>query len=669
MLKFQSIKPRPPKQFRLFRSLNAQVNSKRQPSSPEKNTFVFKEPFGIQKNQLFRFLSMGMISCSMFMLCSSLSFAQNQTSSLEEIVIVANRVPIPIKKVGSSVSILNLEEIQARGNISLTDLLRQTPAIGVTSNGGVGATSALRIRGEEGFRTLTLFDGLKLSDPSGPQVTTPIEHILTSGLGRVEILRGPQGLSYGADAGGIINISSRQSDTDMNITLDGQSGSRGTQQVSAIVTEGSERVNFTLIANNFKSDGYNVRESDTQVADDDGYENISYHARVGFKVSNNWLLEIVQRNVEGVTQYDGCFAGSTVYDCLAVYDLNASRASLAYTSPSFTHSLGFSNTKTNREDLALGNLSFSSKGELSRWEYVASASNLPGVDLVFGIDLEQEENDIMERDNKGVYVELLSDFSDSLFLSAGVRQDDNNDFGQHDSYRLSSAYLLALGSSTLKLKASYGSGFRSPSLFEIAYNSGPFSAPPASLVSLKEETSKGFEIGLEFFASEQLNLETVIFVQEIEDAIYFDLSGFSGYLQDIGKSTSEGVELSGNYTLDDQWELSANYTYNETERPNGSQRLRRPERLANLGISYRNNKDRLRVHFFYRISRNSIDEVFGSAIPLDDFEVLDLTASYQVSERLELYGRIENGLNESYSEVTDFLAPERASYLGLRVNF
>jgi vitamin B12 transporter len=186
---------------------------------------------------------------------------------------------------------------------------------------------------------------------------------------------------------------------------------------------------------------------------------------------------------------------------------------------------------------------------------------------------------------------------------------------------------------------------------------------------LKEETSKGFEIGLEFFASEQLNLETVIFVQEIEDAIYFDLSGFSGYLQDIGKSTSEGVELSGNYTLDDQWELSANYTYNETERPNGSQRLRRPERLANLGISYRNNKDRLRVHFFYRISRNSIDEVFGSAIPLDDFEVLDLTASYQVSERLELYGRIENGLNESYSEVTDFLAPERASYLGLRVNF
>ena len=75
------------------------------------------------------------------------------------------------------------------------------------------------------------------------------------------------------------------------------------------------------------------------------------------------------------------------------------------------------------------------------------------------------------------------------------------------------------------------------------------------------------------------------------------------------------------------------------------------------------------MHFFYRVSRNSIDEVFGSAIPLDDFEVLDLTASYQVSERLELYGRIENGLNESYSEVTDFLAPERASYLGLRVNF
>ena len=669
MLKFKLIKSRPTERNSLLYSFYAQFISKRQPDAPKLNTFILKEFFRMQKSHILRLLPTGIISCSTFVLCSSLSFSQSQATSLEEIVIVANRVPIPIKKIGSSVSVLNQEEIQTRGNISLTDLLRQTPAVGVTSNGGVGATSALRIRGEEGFRTLTLFDGLKLSDPSGPQVTAPIEHILTSGLGRVEILRGPQGLSYGADAGGIINISSRQSDTDMNITLDGQSGSRGTHLVSAIVTEDSERVNFTLIANDFKSDGYNARASDIQIADDDGYENTSYHARVGFQVSDNWLLEIVQRNVEGETQYDGCFFGSTVYDCLAVYDLNANRASLSYTSPSFTHSLSFSNTKTDREDLALGNLSFNSEGELSRWEYVASASNLPGIDLVFGVDLEKEENGKMERDNKGVYVELLSDFSDNLFLSAGVRQDDNNDFGEYDSYRLSSAYLLALGSSTLKLKASYGSGFRSPSLFEIIYNSGAFSSPPASLVSLKEETSKGFEYGFEFFAGERLSFETVVFNQEIEDVIYFDLSGFSGYMQDIGKSTSEGVELSGNYSLDVQWEISANYTYNETERPNGSQRLRRPKRLANLGIRYRDNGDRLSVNLFYRASRDSLDEVFGTAIPLDDFEVLDLTATYKVNERLELYGRIENGLNENYSEVTDFLAPERASYLGLRVNF
>ena len=81
-----------------------------------------------------------------------------QTETLEELVVVANRIPQPIRQIGTSVSVLTEDMLQAHGNFSLANILRLSPAIAVTRNGGMGATSALRIRGEEGFRTLTLLD-------------------------------------------------------------------------------------------------------------------------------------------------------------------------------------------------------------------------------------------------------------------------------------------------------------------------------------------------------------------------------------------------------------------------------------------------------------------------------------------------------------------------------
>ena len=141
------------------------------------------------------------------MLACTNTLAQSTDQDVEEIIVVAHRLPVPSSKVASSVSVLTQEDIAEYGNLSIKDILRQTPGVASTSNGGMGATSSLRIRGEEGFRALALFDGIRLSDPSATQVATPIEHILGDGIGQVEIIRGPQGLNFGADAGGIIALS------------------------------------------------------------------------------------------------------------------------------------------------------------------------------------------------------------------------------------------------------------------------------------------------------------------------------------------------------------------------------------------------------------------------------------------------------------------------------
>ena len=600
--------------------------------------------------------------------CSN-SLAQQPNPQLEQIVVIANRIPVAIKRIGASVSLIDEQAIKAHGNFSLKDVLRQSAAIGVSSNGGIGATSSLRIRGEEGFRTLTFFDGLKLADPSGPQVSTPVEHILSSGVSRVEVLRGPQGLGYGADAGGVVSISSNTSVPGVQGSIDGQAGSRSTEQLAATFAAANESVDFFIAAADFQSNGYNVRLSDTVLADSDGYENNSYHTRLGFNASENLRLELVHRDVAGNTEYDGCYSGTTVHDCNSVYDLQASRLSANYNSSRFSHSLAFINTKTERNDLALGSSAFRSSGELRRWEYVGSAIDLPGFDLVFGVDLEQEENGNKDRNNEGYYFEYLSDFSSNWFFSAGMRRDENDDFGEHSSYRINAAYLIDLDAGILKIKSSYGSGFRAPSLFEIAYNSGPFGFPPAASVLLSEESSSGFEYGVEYLLDDRLRLELVVFDQDVEDAIIFDLASFSGYLQETGTSNSKGVELIGAFSLTPQLRLSANYTFNEPERPGGLQRLRRPEQLANVGLTFSDDSQRLHLNAFYRISRDAIDEVFGTPLALDDFEVLDFSASYRFNDRVEVFGRIENALDEHYQEVTDFRSPERGSYLGIRLNF
>lgn len=604
------------------------------------------------------------------MLLSQSVLGQATDDPLDEIIVVANRIPVPIKQIGTSVSILSKEEITARGNQSLTDVIRQLPAVSVSRNGGIGAATSLRIRGEEGFRTLVRFDGLKLADPSGTQVAPQLQHIVSSGIDRVEILRGPQGLSYGADAGGVISITTRGAAQELEVNLDAQSGSFGTTQVAGDISGGNEFADFFIAASTLSADGFNTRDSDTVLMDDDGYDNDTIHARFGVNVSENLRLDLVHRDVDANTEFDGCFSGGTVHDCSSISELQATRLGAVYTTDTMSHSLAYSNTESDRDNIALGVSTFTAIGELERWEYISQFSGLNGFDLILGADLEEESNNGVTRDNIGYYVEALSDFSETFFLTAGVRQDDNDDFGEHTSYRVTAAYLMELSSAnTVKFKASFGTGFRAPAPAEVAYNAGAFASPPASLVSLKEENSSGFEVGVEYYAGTRLKLEATYFDQEIEDAIFFDLAGFSGYLQDIGTSTSEGVELSGNFALNNNWNVTANYTYNDTERPNGLQRRRRPETLTNIGVSYRSTNERLSINAFYRTSEDSIDEIGNTLVSLENFGVLDINANFKVSDSVEVYARIENFLDEEYQEIFDFNSADRGSYVGLRLNF
>jgi vitamin B12 transporter len=270
-----------------------------------------------------------------------------------------------------------------------------------------------------------------------------------------------------------------------------------------------------------------------------------------------------------------------------------------------------------------------------------------------------------DRDQAGYYAEYQGDFGEQLFVTVGARYDDNDDFGTHTSYRTSIAYLISVSSGEVKLKGTYGTGFRAPSLYEISYNNGPFATPPASDTALKEESTEGFDLGFAYYGDNGTFVELVYFDQTIEDLIDFDLIAYSGYVQLSGDSSSTGVELSGEIPVADTWFLTGNYTYNKAEDPDGEQRLRAPKHLANLGVSYR---PQGALSFNLNI-RGSYDAVDGLGVEIDDYEVVDLSARYQLMDSLEFFGRVENLLDEDYEEVPTYNTSGIAGYAGVRFSF
>jgi len=596
--------------------------------------------------------------------------------ALEDEIVVSSKIEVPLRYVGTAVSVVTAQDIRLHGYNSIAEVLRTQVGIGASNTGGAGKPTALRIRGEEGYRTLVMIDGIEMADPSGTQVGPTFEHLLTtSDLERVEILRGTQGFIYGADAGGVINILTRTGEGPIGGEANLEFGEFNSRKVDANLSGGSDNGDFFLSVSDLSSDGYNSRISDTDLRDDDGYENTTLHTKLGWEPVEAMRLQLVARDVDAQNEFDQCGFPAT-NDCTGSISQTTLKLSGTYDTGAFTHALALGNTGVERNDFWAGTQSFATEGSIRRAEYTGSLELSPGSTLVYGVDLDRERivsssGNELARDQTGVYLEYQGQVGENVFLTAGARHDDNDDFGKHTSGRISAAYLKDLdGGATLKYRASYGTGFRAPSLSEIAYNSGPFAFPPATDTPIAEESSLGFDIGIEYVGGSGLYVGATYFDQTIEDEIFFDLAGFSGYLQSFGTNLSRGIELVVEYPVTARWTLLGNATFNDTENQEGLQRIRRPKQLANIGVQFSSLNDRVRLLANLRASKDSVDELFGiGRVPLDDYRVIDISAAYTVSERVEAYGRLENATDENYQEVVGFRPAGFAAHGGIRIRF
>jgi vitamin B12 transporter len=589
---------------------------------------------------------------------------------LEEIIVIASRVETPLREVGASVSVVGLEEIELRGYPTVAQLLRSQAGISVSNAGGAGKQTALRIRGEDGYRTLVLIDGVEVSDPTAPQVGPLVENLTTgSEIERIEILRGPQGFIYGADAGGVVQIVTRRAQTGIQGQLGVEGGRYGSQKSNGFIAGGSEKFDVFVSAADWSTDGFSAAVEDESL-DADGYSNTTLHSKIGWNPSQNVRAQLVVRDIRAENQHDVCYddAFQRIHDCTSELAQTTAKVSLDHDAGGIAHHVAFAHTSVERDNFSGEYLAFGTKGALKKVEYVGRVAASESTSVIFGGDTEMERvyvvgGDDLSRYQLGMFGELQIGLNDRIFFTGGLRYDENEDFGEHVSARLTSAYIVPTDADgALKLRASAGSGFRAPSLYEVSTNRG--AAVP--MADLQEESSSGYDIGLEYYRNSGLSAQLTWFEQSIDDEIVYDMENWTGYLQADGRSHSKGAELQLTLPVAAWAQIDAVFTRNLTQAADDLPRIRRPGKTANVAL-YLYPLEDLVLLVNNRWESGAVDG--ADRVAMDRYEVLDISASFKVLPMWEIFGRVENALDEHYQELPGYNTSRRAAYLGTRFTF
>src|SRR5271168_1472718 len=184
------------------------------------------------------------------------SISVSGESPLEEVVVVANRTPEPLSKIGNSVTVLDEATIKSSQEVVVADLLAQTPGLSVARNGGVGATTNVYIRGAESDQTVVIIDGVQVNDPSNFAGAFDFANLLTGDIARIEVLRGAQSTLYGSQAiGGVINIITADPTDPLGGGVSAEGGSHNTGYVSGNVGGKTDALLWRVAADFYGTSG------------------------------------------------------------------------------------------------------------------------------------------------------------------------------------------------------------------------------------------------------------------------------------------------------------------------------------------------------------------------------------------------------------------------------
>jgi vitamin B12 transporter len=589
--------------------------------------------------------------------------------ALEEIVITANRTPSDINKVGSTVEVISREELDKQKQTYLKDYLERLPGVTFGQNGPPGSAGTFQIRGALGQYVKILIDGIDISDLASTQSVASFEHLLVDDIERIEVLKGPQSTLYGSEAvGGVISVTTRRAKRGLAARANVETGSYNTKRAGATVSYGTAKGDVSFTAQGLETSGFSAADENAGNTERDGYHNRTFSGRAQYRFNETLRVFFAARSTNAKIQTDGFpFPAFTLADddSHSTFDLKAIRggAEVSLFDGRFVNTFSLQRTSIDREVFSSFPGVFES--DRTKYEYKGVARFSAAFSMLVGADYDQAKaffgNDA-DAKTTGLFAQALVEPIKNLNFTAGVRHDDHSNFGTFDTYRLTGAYYIP--KSGTKLRATYGTAFRAPSLYEL--NAPPFFGSPIGNPDLKPEDSEGWDAGIDqTLNGGKVRLSATYFDLNIGNLIQY--TSVNGYQNVSGTTNRRGVELSGKARLTSWLATSVSYTYTDAEAANGQRLIRVPRHVYSVGLDM-TPIERLSINATAHIVRDTLDidpVTFAQDYVLDDYVLINAKVTYAVSDDLSLYVRGENLLNQEYQTIQGYGTSDLAVYAGL----
>ncbi|MEO7084410.1 MAG: TonB-dependent receptor [Gemmatimonadaceae bacterium] len=630
---------------------------------------------------------------------------QSDTAKVAPVVVTATRIPISSTSSPATVSVITGDELRLRGAMSIAAALQMVPGVVFAQSGSTGGATSLFLRGGESKYVKVLVDGVSVNDPGG---AIDFGALTTDNVERIEIVRGPASVLYGADAvTGVIQIFTRRGSGDARAIVSARGGSFGTSDEDATVLGGLGTGGYSFSVARHDTKGiyaYNNAFANSVVS---GEAHTLINATTDIRASLRYNDDVYHYPTNG---------GGTVVDTNA-----------HSTQDRTTLSVELSHIFSQHIDAHLALTSEETSGGTNDMPDNAAASGLQSLDrtrrrgtdlranfvlpgaagvlsiatITAGVQAEQEDerNETQSvfgtfqstsifdasRRNAAYYLQSLSTLPDSVVVTLGGRRDDNERFGKFDTYRVGGSWRALPG---LHLRASAGTAFREPTFLE-NYSTGYVTGNE----NLSPERSVTWEAGAhQSLFADRVTVGATHFDQRFRNMIDYTgaTTACGASYCNVARARALGNEFELQFAATNALSFDANLTHLETKvlQPGfdstsgglyhqGESLIRRPTTTWNLGGVYASIGGSLDLRVIHVGARTDRDFRPYPALPVVDpaYSRVDVGGSLPLAsvwpdaKGAELTLHVENLFDKNYNSVFNFLSPRRTVLVGARASF
>jgi vitamin B12 transporter len=624
--------------------------------------------------------------------------AEPSPEVLEEVVVTATKTPVPVSQLTSAVEVIKGEELEQKKIKTVIDSLRLAQGVFAFSNGGPGTLANVRMRGAQSKHTLVLIDGVIVNSPTDGAFN--FANLTTDNIERIEILRGAQSMLYGSDAvGGVINVITKRGAGRPMASAFVEYGSFATLREGAQVTGETGPADFAFSLSRWDTSNFSAVSYRRGAAERDGFHNWQGSGKIGVALPKDGRLELTLRWWNSDVHNDSAF-GTTRFD---VFGSRSTTRTLILSGAYEQAITAWWNQKltlaqnderqifhpgTVRRDLETGAVSLitSSPSDLGilnrRLEWQHNFQIGKPLLLTAGYQFREEQGDTTNfgaaQPNRLIsshagFAQVQVNIQDRLLFTGGIRQDSYNVFGDATTYRVTGGYLAQ--STGTKVRGGYSTGFRAPTLNDLFFAG-------SNNPNLNPEKSQSLDFGVDqSFLGDRLTLSAGYFWNRFRNLIIFQSSPLcppsspfgcplnvavaksQGWELGFRARFTKGLEAHGQYTMTLTRDLSAGLP------PSGRRLPRWPMDQASVGVTFLPIEPaRIIVDYRFVGARND-DAANSPQQRQGSFGVVNLSATYDVSRQLQVFGRIDNLFDQQYEEILSFGRPIRSVYGGVRFTY